>query len=93
MRSELSDATYFATKGLLAYRSGQADEGRRLYEVAVERASHRAVGRELVSALLHYAREEQHYRPDSAYAIRERARELMRGLAAWEQAVYRVFVE
>lgn len=51
-------ATYLATNGLLRFRLGAPDEGRRLYRMAVDDAKHKKSTQSAVWALLHFAREE-----------------------------------
>jgi tetratricopeptide (TPR) repeat protein len=53
-----STPTYLATSGLLKFRLGAPDEGRKLYRMAVDDAKHKKVTGAVVSALLHFAREE-----------------------------------
>ena len=55
---DLSTATYLATSGLLKFRLGAPDEGRKLYRMAVDDAKHKKGTGAVVSALLHFAREE-----------------------------------
>ncbi len=51
-------ATYLATNGLLQFRLGSPDEGRRLYRMAIDDAKHKKATQSAVWALLHFAREE-----------------------------------
>lgn len=55
---DLSTGTYLATSGLLQFRLGAPDEGRKLYRMAVDDAKHKKVTQAAVWALLHFAREE-----------------------------------
>jgi len=55
---DLSTATYLATSGLLKFRLGAPDEGRKFYRMAVDDAKHKKGTGAVVSALLHFAREE-----------------------------------
>jgi tetratricopeptide (TPR) repeat protein len=55
---DLSNATYLATSGLLKFRLGATDEGRKFYRMAVDDAKSKKGTGAVVSALLHFAREE-----------------------------------
>lgn len=56
-------ATYLATSGLLQFRLGAPDEGRKLYRMAVNEAKKKNEIRSVVWALLHLAREEYRLAP------------------------------
>jgi len=55
---DLSAATYLATSGLLQFRLGAPDEGRKLYRSAINEARQKKSKEAAVWALLHFAREE-----------------------------------
>lgn len=55
--------TYLATNGLLQFRLGQVDDGRKLYRMAVNNAKRNKTTLAVVLALLHFAREEYRLAP------------------------------
>lgn len=64
------EAVWLATAGMLLYRSGELQNGRRLYEQAINKAR----GDVKSIALLHMAREEIHARSDQAPVVFDRAK-------------------
>ena len=79
-----SEATYWATKGLLEYRGGDVDAGRSLYGRAVQAA---LTVRERVWALLYFAREERRVDRETADVIHRVGCKAMEGLSGWERSV------
>jgi tetratricopeptide (TPR) repeat protein len=90
---ESKKATYLATKGLIEFRLGEIDEGRRLYRAAVVDASTRGDVRAVVAALLHFAREEFRYNPPTAEALVKEACDSFAKLSKVEQVISRRFLE
>ncbi len=80
-------ATYLATKGLIRFRLGSAEEGRQLYHMAVNEAKHRRDAISVVSARLHFAREEFRCAPKTAEKLVEEARGDFKKLSKLEQTI------
>ncbi len=57
--TEKDQATYYATKGLIEFRKGQVNEGRKLYEEAIERFGKLTNERSITIAKYYLAREEK----------------------------------
>jgi tetratricopeptide (TPR) repeat protein len=69
----LYKTTYWATNGLIKFRLGMPEEGRRLYRMAIEEARRKRDIRTIVTALLYFAREEARFDPTRADKLREEA--------------------
>jgi tetratricopeptide (TPR) repeat protein len=78
---------YLATKGLLAYRGGRWEEGRALYEQAIEGATSRGDKKTRVWAELYHLREQMRVRTINPGAALLRAEEAIRDLPAAQRAV------
>ncbi len=82
-----SPATYLATQGLLAFRSGNPQQGREHYQAAVAAARKRKNARAVVWALLHHAQEEFRYDPAEAITVLREGKEHLQKLPAGEKRV------
>ncbi|UVT14971.1 MAG: hypothetical protein H8K04_14185 [Nitrospira sp.] len=80
-------ATYLATNGLLTFRLGVPDEGRRLYRMAVNEAKKKSQTLLAVWALLHLAKEEYRIAPIKGDEVLKEARAEFPKLLDAEQAM------
>lgn len=89
----LDKPTYFATKGLIQFRLGLLDEGRRLYRAAISEADSTKDTQAAVWALLHFAREEFRCDPVRAEELIREALAGLRKLPRVEQLISARLVE
>jgi len=78
--SNAKDPTRYATKGLIAFRRGNFDQGRELYQMATDAARARDAKEDLVLAYIHWAREEMMAQTDKPLELIARAKSAIKSV-------------
>ena len=85
--------TYLATKGLIQFRLGSPDAGRRLYRMAILEAKGKRDTRSVVWALIHFAGEESRFDPIKAQCLIQEAVADVSKLPKVQQAIATRLIE
>lgn len=86
---QIGKGTLYATKGLIEFRRGHRDEGRRLYAEAIETFNRPEMSKMRALAAVFLAREELFAKTPEADAASIRAEQFLKGLEAPELATWK----